>query len=183
MKTILSQKVLIAVAVLSMAVVSCKKDSLVVSNTNGSVNNANLPSGSIMDLGYVAPDAKEMTTALTTQNFTLVGDNLDLTGTGAEIIVAMYANSDGVIPEGSYVFSSASEKQPFTFDSGILKAPVDLNSTNNTSFEITNGMITVSHSGTSEYIFNFQFDLSSGISFSGSFSGNMTYNVGIASKK
>ena len=190
MKQKLSQKMLIVVAILSMTLLSCKKEAITGNNGNpGSGTGTDLSTGIIKDYGFVNPDAKQMTAVLTTQSFVLSGATTEMTGSGAQLSFSFYSAPDGIIPAGTYVLSTSDTKMPFTFDSGTIIVPsqksslIDASSiSNTTSYGIVNGTIDIIQNSTG-YTFNFQLGLNSDLSFAGSFTGTMQYSDLESTKK
>jgi hypothetical protein len=111
---------------------------------------------------------------LKTQNFSVSDSINQVLGDAADINVALYSDADGIVPSGSYSFSSGDAKEPFTFDTGVISAQVSPNSNSPDQFGIVDGTIVVTQNN-SMYDLNFQLQLTSGKTFAGSYNGIVVY--------
>jgi hypothetical protein len=178
MKTNLSQKVVLVIAVLSITVFSCRKDALTPAPVvNNQVTNpaSTLQVGTITDQGLMNPDAIGMLTSMVMQDFTVAGPDNEVKGEKADFAVNLYSNQDGLITEGTYTFSNSGSKAPFTFDNVNLYASLPPQSVDKVLLDVVGGTIDVSRLG-SNYVVSLKLDLASGDSFTGSFNGKLLYN-------
>lgn len=156
---------------------SCKKDEMEGTQVNQSVN-PSIPAtaiiGSITDLGLVATDLRLMVVEINKPGNLYDSGSGDFIASTDKIVMNFYTSSDGLIPDGTYYFSDADVKQPFTFDSGILTMPVSAYKASGSGNQISDGYITVSRNNEA-YTFIFSLSLNSGELLSGSSSGNSTY--------
>jgi hypothetical protein len=176
MKTILSLKALIVITFLIVAIISCKKDSLSATSAilPGNLSSSTQTAASLSDNGIVNNETRQMIVTLKTQNFSVSDSINQVLGDAADINVALYSDADGIVPSGSYSFSSGDAKEPFTFDTGVISAQVSPNSNSPDQFGIVDGTIVVTQNN-SIYDLNFQLQLTSGKTFAGSYNGIVVY--------
>jgi hypothetical protein len=130
--------------------------------------------GSLTDLGPINSETRVMSAAFKVQSFSLNNDEVSLSGTTALVNLNYYVNMDAQIPEGEYLFSNSDSKSPFTFDSAIFSGAVDSNGYSVPDSQIVDGTVVVTQNG-DEYLFEFQGSLESGVMFTGSARGALTY--------
>jgi hypothetical protein len=165
-------------SITAMFVISCTKESAYLSSDFKLPPEDQVSAisqvGSMVDLGLINPDTRVMLTTLNAQNFSLSGDNVDISGTTATFNLTYYVNKDAQIPEGEYSFSDSDSKLPFTFDSAVFGGGVDSNGYSIPPEKIVDGSVTVTQDGNS-YLFQIQGHLESGTIFSGSTKGSLHY--------
>ena len=176
MKTILSHKAIMLLALASIIIVSCKKESdTSVPVTKPPVNQPSVaPIGSIVDNGSVNADTRIMKIGFNSQNYTLYSPNEDVSYVSAKVNVAFYVNNDGLIPSGEYSFSNSDSKSPFTFDSGVFALDFGGNASGNQSDQIADGKIIVTQIG-DKYQFSLDITLASGMTSSQILNGPVDY--------
>lgn len=81
---------------------------------------------------------------------------------------------DGVIPSGDYTFSTSEDKSPFPFDSAVFLGANGSDNYGTQTDQIVSGSIKVNQIG-NQYVFAFQVELASGMTFSESYNGSMEY--------
>jgi hypothetical protein len=172
MKANLSSKILMFVTLVTIAMVSCTKessDSLFGGLPSGSPTSVST-SGSIVDNGVVNDNIRLMKVDVTIPSFTLSGSDGELQGSDSKISVSFYTDDDGLIPTGFYSFSTSDIKTAYTFDSGAILGSVGSGQTD----QITGGVITVQQNG-DQYQFVLQVQLASDLKFDGIYNGKMGY--------
>ncbi len=177
MKTKSPIRSLVILAISSIALISCSKESSSLNPVTGTpVNPPPVPIvGSIVDLGPTASNTRVMQLALNQQNFILYFPDESVSNAPAQFQVTLYANSDGLIPTGEYTFTNSGTKTPFTFDSGNLKFAVGSDSYSNQTDPVVDGSIIVTQDG-DKYVFALQVNLASGLTTSDIYSGSITYS-------
>jgi hypothetical protein len=177
MKTILSFRNFLMIASIVALVSSCKKDEMEGTQVNLSANPSTPAAtviGSITDLGPVATDLRLMMVEINKPGNLYDSGSGDFIASTDKIVMNFYTSSDGLIPDGTYYFSDAGVKQPFTFDSGILSMPVGAYKAGGSGNQISDGYVNVSRHN-EDYTFIFSLSLNSGELLSGTSSGNASY--------
>ena len=160
----------IAVAILT---ISCSKSRL-----DSGTPSVSTPAtaGGIVDLGVVSGDVHHYSVSLTGVLITMPGSNNTASQSGSNVSMELFTKSDGVITDGIYNLTGNNDNTPFTFKSGTLYMNSgDLKSTNVQSvLAVNEGTVSVSRIGTN-YTITLQGKVSSGYSFTGHFSGVLSY--------
>lgn len=130
--------------------------------------------GSVVDLGLINPDTRVMSSTLQTQNFSILGNNGNVSGANLTVSLKYYVNQDAQIPAGQYVYSNSDSKAQFTFDSAMISGAVDSTGYAIPSQNIVDGSVAVTQEGNT-YQFALQGTLESGSVFSGTAKGTITY--------
>jgi hypothetical protein len=175
MKTKLSSKFFIMVALASVIVVSCSKESDSPSSTPAPNPIPEIKAGYVVDYGLVNDNTRLMYASLSSMNQTLNGSVNGSDAAVSLVEVSLYTNEDGFIPSGDYTFSSSEDKSPFTFESGTVSGDFNYDGYMNQPLQIHNGIIKVLNEG-DKYTFTFNLELASGMAFDGSFSDRISYS-------
>lgn len=161
---------------------SCSKDETEGTQVIPSVTPSN-PSvtviGAITDFGLVASDLRLMQVEILKPGNLYEDESGDFIASIDKIVMNFYSSTDGIIPSGSYSFSADDVKRPFTFDSGTIAIPEGLYKAGNTGNHISDGNVIISQNG-ANYTFTFSCFLNTGELFSGTTSGNTSYQDSIA---
>ena len=176
MKTQLQVRFLMFLCFVPIVLISCsKKDDMSNPVTVPHVNQpATTPIGSIVDSGAINVSTRVMKMKLNTQTITLYGSNDDVSYAPAKVTVVFYVNNDGIIPSGTYSYSSDAVKTPYTFDSAILNYQTGSDVTSSVQDRIVDGAIDVNQQG-DIYQFSLQISLASGLTASQIYSGPVDY--------
>lgn len=176
MKTKFSSGILLLLASATIVLASCSKETFTPSASGvlPSYPTDQASTGNIVDYGLLTPDVRVMKTQINAQDFTLVGSDGAVSGTGSQISAAFYVNTDGSIPTGEYLFSDSPEKSPFTFDSGAVLGMNTSDPYGVQTDQIVGGKITVQQNG-NNYQFAVQVNLASGMAFDGTYNGRLDY--------
>ena len=123
MKTKLLLQSIMMISVSSLLMVSCSKDSDSLTPAPVVPDSPPIVStlGTIVDAGPINPantDTRVMNMVFVPKSYALYSPDESVSYVTAQIQVAFYVNSDGLIPTGEYSFSGTGSKTPFTFDSG-----------------------------------------------------------------
>jgi hypothetical protein len=156
--------------VLSLALfsASCIKDTL---KPQKSVPVTASTDGGIVDLGEITAGVHHYSISLS--NVTLSNGGKSASALTSAASIELYTNTDGIINDGTYAFSASGEAAPFTFRSGTFYAtPQSPGSFN--AFMINDGSVTVKRDGIS-YAITINGTDSTGNSFTGNFSGTLSY--------
>ena len=177
MKTNSTNKIMIIFTMVSLIMISCGKETNSFLPASGIPDNQPVVAtiGSVVDQGIINENTRIMSTDLTSQNFTLYGTDDELSYVTAQVKVAFYVNTDGLIPSGEYTFSSSDSKAPFTFDSGVLILANGSDSASSQPDQMVNGVIVVNQDG-GKYVFELQIELASGMTFSQRYDGSLVYS-------
>lgn len=181
MKTLLSPKYFLMITALSLAVASCKKESLpyraVVNNGQTAVED---PSAIIVDLGPSDSIPHLMLATISHQNVVLSDGSNENPVTDAVITFTFYSDAAGIIPSGTYKYLSTGTLKPFTFTQGILKSATITGSGNDVNLSVTGGTVFVAQE-TTGYDISFVLDLPTGQEMNGTYSGSVQYSDNSAS--
>jgi hypothetical protein len=187
MKTNLSSKVLMLIALAFLAVVSCTKESALTNMSSLPPDDTSkvTPLGFIEDYGFINEDANgvlnagpmEMRVGISALPNSLKGNSGSLTGAVAQITSYFYADKDGFLPAGEYSFSTSGSKTAFTFDRAVIEGNFSSGGYSYHTDKISSGIINVQQDGV-HYVFDFNVDLESGMTFKGTFNGQMNYSAG-----
>jgi hypothetical protein len=175
MKTKLSSKIIVMVAITSAIVLSCSKESDPTYSANTPPPTVEMKAGYIVDYGLVNENTRLMYTSLSSMNQTLSGSVNGSDAAVSLVEVSLYSNEDGLIPSGDYTFTTEEVKSPFTFESGAVSGNFNNDGYVNQPMQIVNGLIKVMYDG-DKYTFTFSFELASGMAFDGSFSDKISYS-------
>ena len=164
--------------VLSIFTVSCTKENLTPAHENffsvGTEIPVGLNIGIIEDYGLVNGVARHLHTSFIDQGYILNTKTGVISGTGSQLNLGFYSNEDGVIPNGTYDFSTSVTKVPFTFDSGYITENFNLGTQEGHMHQINSGTVIVFKDG-EEYDFTFDCGLDFGSRLIGTFKGTMLY--------
>ncbi len=171
MKTIKFPKIFALVALAALFTVSCSK------NTDSSFFSIASPdpTGSIFDLGSLENGVRVMKTSLSTQSLNVTDVNGEALGTSTQVDVTFLVDGDGNIPSGEYHYASAESFSPFTFHSAFFTAASLNDGTSSIYGDIVLGTITVTNAGNNNYRFEFQGQVDSGNTLTGSCDCTMSY--------
>jgi hypothetical protein len=171
-----TQKIcLLFLMALSLLIVSCKKEATVPTYASNTIAPADQAAGAILDLGVIDADVHHMIVSLNDVSLTLSGEPLSISGAveSSKIDIDLFSNADGLIPDGTYTYSSDGNNAPFTFHSATIMMP-DPNSDSLQSYSIKGGSIVLTRSGIS-YSIALDGLLDTGNNLKGTFSGNLNY--------
>jgi hypothetical protein len=181
MKAILSMRNFLMITSIVAFVSSCSKDDTVGTQVTPSVTPSK-PSvtfiGAITDMGPIATDLRLMQVEINKPGNLYEDVSGDFIASIDKIVMNFYSSSDGIIPSGSYSFSADDVKRPFTFDSGTVAMPAGLYKAS-IGNQISDGNVIVSQNG-ANYTFTFSCFLYTGELFSGTTSGNTSYQDSLA---
>jgi hypothetical protein len=154
--------------------VSCKKELSGPTVTSNSITPTDQTAGAIVDLGVINADVHHMIVSLNDVSLTLTGQPVATGVESSKINIDLYANADGIIPDGTYTFSSDNNYAPFTFKSATILMPTG-ESNNTQSFSLNGGSISLTRSGIS-YSISMDGSLETGNNFQGNFNGALAYS-------
>lgn len=154
---------------------SCKKELSQPTMTSNTAASPDQTVGAILDLGVLDADVHHMMVSLNDVSLTLTGEPISISGSveSSKIDIELFANADGIIPDGVYTYSSDGNNAPFTFHSATIMMP-DPNSDSLQSFSLKGGSITLTRSGIS-YSISVDGQLDTGNNINGNFSGALSY--------
>ena len=130
-------------------------------------------SGSIVDVGLVNSDVRQMNVSMSNTSFQVLGPAKETVLLVGNLNVAFHSVEDFRIPTGDYLFSNVADGAPFTFHSADIQLIED-GSQYNSPIEIIDGKVTVTQNDP-VYVFEYTFLLSNGDNIQGMFSGAMSY--------
>jgi hypothetical protein len=132
--------------------------------------------GAVLDSGILNSGLRKMQLNMSSLPYELYGADNQVTYVTASTNFTLFVNSDGTIPAGDYTYAAQSPNSPFTFGSGYLVVKQDSTNTNaSLSYKIVNGKISISQNG-SGYLVSLNINLSTGMTASEVYSGNLTYD-------
>lgn len=157
-----------AVLILFIISISCS-DQTFDPKTNSGIPEM---SGGIVDMGIVSGDVHQMSLSLSAVEITPANKAAAIPPVTSSVHIELYTNTDGIINNGSYTYSTSVDIRPFTFQSGaIYFSPV---SDNFNAYIITGGTLAVVRTGISYYI-TLDVKVANGDSYTGHFTGNLSY--------
>ena len=164
-------RLLAVIAVFSLIVSSCSKEEL---NDSPILISDVQQVGTVTDLGPVSGDIRKMVVNLGNQGELIDQLSGEQTGYGIELNVSILTDEDHHLPSGTYSFPFVSGTFPFDIESGDAFVKFLDEEKGSDRFRVVSGTFTVS-SDNNEYQINFDFELASGDSFTGSVKGALSY--------
>ena len=166
---------LVCSALIILFLGSCTKDKMLGTNGLTDSMQSSVPSaGGIVDMGVVNGDLHHMSVSLSeVMPISYTGLKKASPTTNSRLNFEIYTNSDGIINDGTYYYSSITDHSSFTFKSGSLYMPTLDNTILNT-YEVSGGTIRVVRNGGS-YSISIESEISNGGSFTGYFNGPLSY--------
>ena len=171
MKAIYFIRVFLVVSFIAFVSNSCSKDDTPV--VAGGDPPTQEISGSIVDVGLVNPDVRQMNVSIPKTSFQVLSPAKETVLLVGNLNVAFHSVEDFRIPTGDYLFSNVADGAPFTFHSADIQLVGD-GSESQAPLEITDGKVTVTQNNP-VYIFEYVFTMSNGDYIQGMFSGAMSY--------
>jgi len=172
MKAIYFIRVFLVVSFIAVISNSCSKDD--TPNAAGGDPPTQEISGSIVDVGLVNSDVRQMNVSMSKTSFQLLSPAKETVLLVGNLNVAFHSVEDFRIPIGDYLFSNVPDGAPFTFHSADIQLIED-GSQYLSPIEIIDGKVTVTQNDP-VYVFEYTFQLSNGDYIQGMFSGAMSYN-------